>query len=175
MIAGCYDLHLYCDGVDCARGKFHEQQQGEFTGDETGSRARARARRAGWKLFRDGRCLCPGCKAAGVALTPLDPGEPDELHPVTHEDVQRGGLAAFAVHVQTPTEWSSTRRSKVVRRVARMMRDPADQPGVPYPKGSRALGKRLRRTGVTRGRPSKEGRAAVASMVAHATRRKGQP
>lgn len=149
MIAGCYDLHLYCDGVDCARGRYGEQAKSEYSGDETGAAARARARRAGWKLLRDGRCLCPGCKKAGVSV--VDDDETTNLRPVTEEDVQTGGgLASFTVRIE---------------------RDTADQPGVPYPKGARALGKRLRRTGVTRGRPSKEGRAAVASMVAHATRR----
>lgn len=99
MIAGCYDLHLYCDGVECERNRFRERAQGEFTGDDTGAAARARARRAGWKLFRDQRCLCPGCMKAGAKLAPVD-DEPSGLTKVTAADIKRGGLAAYAVHVE---------------------------------------------------------------------------
>lgn len=93
MIAGCYDLHLYCDGVECERNRFRERAQGEFTGDDTGAAARARARRAGWKLFRDQRCLCPGCRKAGAKLAPVD-DEPSGLTKVTAADIKRGGLRA---------------------------------------------------------------------------------
>ncbi len=87
MIAGCYDLHLYCDGVDCTAGDFGYPAEGEFTGDETGSRARARARRRGWKLLRDGSCLCPVCNKAKRPITTDDPPK------------NKRGLAGFAQEV----------------------------------------------------------------------------
>lgn len=69
MIAGCYDLHLYCDAPGCRDGDFERHpKEGEFTGDETGGRARARARARdrGWLLnMKDGTCVCPGCADKG--------------------------------------------------------------------------------------------------------------
>ena len=32
MIAGCYDLHLYCDAPGCAHGQFGEQGNGAWHG-----------------------------------------------------------------------------------------------------------------------------------------------
>ena len=66
-IAACYDMHLYCDVPGCTFGKFRgEQAEGEFTGDEKGSQARRRARKAGWWLSRDlSACACPGCAKLG--------------------------------------------------------------------------------------------------------------
>lgn len=57
-IVGCYDLHLYCSFVNEA----HEY--GEFPhhyANEYGYRCRAQARRHGWRLFKDGRAMCPKC------------------------------------------------------------------------------------------------------------------
>jgi len=73
MIAGCYDLHVYCDGIGCThdRNGYGYRADAEFTGDETGARARARARKAKWRLFPDGRCLCPKCREDGTPLTPI--------------------------------------------------------------------------------------------------------
>jgi len=68
MIAGCYDLHLYCDGVGCVAGEYGFRSEGEFTGDETGARARARARKRGWKLLRSGHALCPSCVKRDAAI-----------------------------------------------------------------------------------------------------------
>lgn len=67
MIVGCYDLHLYCDGVGCNHGRDRERSQFEAT-DELGSKARARARRNGWLLLSDGRCLCRPCRANNTPL-----------------------------------------------------------------------------------------------------------
>lgn len=70
MIVGCYDLHLYCDGLGCKRGDFGERAQLELT-DELGSRARARARRLRWRLFpKTGHALCPHCVKRGARIDP---------------------------------------------------------------------------------------------------------
>lgn len=123
MIAGCYDLHLYCDGVGCTYDRDnYGRADAEFTGDETGAAARSRARRVGWKLLRDGRCLCPRCASAGTPPTPLDDPPTTIRRKVT---AGRGGLAKFAERatpVIAPGEWSSARRARVVRRVSRMMK-----------------------------------------------------
>lgn len=68
MITGCYDLHLYCDGFGCVDGDYGVRADEEFTGDETGSRARARARKRGWKLLRGGHALCPSCVKRGALI-----------------------------------------------------------------------------------------------------------
>lgn len=57
-VIGCYDLHLYCSFEN------PEHEYKEFPhcySDEFGYRCRARARRHGWKLFKDGRAMCPKC------------------------------------------------------------------------------------------------------------------
>lgn len=58
MIAGAYSLHLYCDNEsdDHAYKEFPHEYVDEF-----GSSCRRRARKAGWKLYRDGRAICPKC------------------------------------------------------------------------------------------------------------------
>lgn len=64
MMAGCYVLDLYCD-IEYAHlldGKVNYPLRGgkaQFT-DKRGSRARAKAKRAGWKI---GHCyvICPRC------------------------------------------------------------------------------------------------------------------
>lgn len=71
MIASGYDLHLYCDGPDCRSGEYGFRGEAEFTGDETGSRARARARRAGWRLdWPAGIAYCPPCVKARNFASP---------------------------------------------------------------------------------------------------------
>jgi len=69
MIVGCYTLDLYCDNKPAHQylwisdymsdGKFPVQ----FIG-ERGCDCRQQARKAGWKLMRDGRALCPRCTGA---------------------------------------------------------------------------------------------------------------
>jgi len=53
--AGCYDLTLTCDS-DEHRTK-GETYSRTFN-DEHGSKCRARARKAGWTFWDDGRALC---------------------------------------------------------------------------------------------------------------------
>jgi hypothetical protein len=67
VIVGCYVLDLYCDDPNCPDQRFHTTPS-QFT-DETGSGARAEARRAGWRLnLDDGTALCPKCvKRHGLA------------------------------------------------------------------------------------------------------------
>jgi hypothetical protein len=55
--AGCYDLTLTCDS-DAHRHEPQEMHSRTFT-DEHGSKCRARARKAGWTWWPDGRALCP--------------------------------------------------------------------------------------------------------------------
>jgi hypothetical protein len=64
MLLGCYVLDLYCD-IEYAHlldGKVNYKFAGGYAQytDEHGSRARASARRNGWKI---GRCyvVCPKC------------------------------------------------------------------------------------------------------------------
>lgn len=65
-----YDLN--CDGPNHDRLGFarrtHSDPDGsEYRSDasETVAEARDEARRAGWYISRDGRCLCPECKGKG--------------------------------------------------------------------------------------------------------------
>lgn len=58
-IIGCYSLHLYCSFENAEQHEFGEFPH-EYT-DEFGSRCRAQARLDGWKLFRDGKAMCPKC------------------------------------------------------------------------------------------------------------------
>jgi len=63
MQAGSYTLHLYCDKKpwhEHALGYAMPNPMGEY-GGEIGSSCRARARKAGWMLHRDGRATCPEC------------------------------------------------------------------------------------------------------------------
>lgn len=69
MIVGCYDLHLYCDGVGCTNGKFGQRAEFEYT-HEHGSSARRAARERGWSLKRSGHCLCPKCDLRGARIDP---------------------------------------------------------------------------------------------------------
>lgn len=58
---GTYTLDLYCDH-DNDEHEFQEFPH-EVSGHETGSAARAAARRWGWKLHPDGTATCPKCIA----------------------------------------------------------------------------------------------------------------
>lgn len=64
-VIGCYDLRVTCDNATHERWAIPEA---EFVGDERGSRARQRARHAGWLLGTDGSALCPSCRQQGVRL-----------------------------------------------------------------------------------------------------------
>ena len=74
-IVGGYTLDLYCDYPDdnmSSTQRYYHRQEWTFTHDESGAKARAAARRAGWKLYIDeGRALCPMCVKAGRILPPL--------------------------------------------------------------------------------------------------------
>jgi hypothetical protein len=70
-VVACYDMHLYCDVPGCEHGEYGVRKEAEYTGDERGSQARRRARRAGWWLGRNGACACPKCAKAGHR--PVDP------------------------------------------------------------------------------------------------------
>ncbi len=68
MIAGSYVLHLYCDGPEHERHDYAYRSRvepGHFGRDcETGSAARAQARKCGWRLnLQEGTALCPRCAA----------------------------------------------------------------------------------------------------------------
>jgi hypothetical protein len=78
MIVGGYSLNLLCDcgasSLDRDPAKRiryqtlgHDGNEGEFTG-QTRAECAAKARRAGWMLRTDGRCLSPECKADGRRL-----------------------------------------------------------------------------------------------------------
>jgi hypothetical protein len=67
MIVGGYTLMLYCDN-DIHPNGFVDldstlKAEGEFTfdGPKSYSTVRKMARQAGWKLKKDGSCLCPDC------------------------------------------------------------------------------------------------------------------
>lgn len=72
-IVGCYDLHLYCDGVGCEAGPYGGRAELEVT-DEFGSACRSAARRRRWKLnVREGTAVCPSCVARGATVEgPID-------------------------------------------------------------------------------------------------------
>lgn len=71
MIVGGYDLHLYCDTgnttPDAAKGapivEVHGYLDGGFGAfmDRNESRAKAKARRAGWTFKSGGFVYCPTC------------------------------------------------------------------------------------------------------------------
>jgi len=62
VIVGAYTLHLYCDNTKATSHR-HREFPHEFVA-EFGSRARANARRAGWRINkRDGEAICPKCRA----------------------------------------------------------------------------------------------------------------
>lgn len=84
MIVGGYTLDLYCDN-EMESGTRQERWEhagsedfpgpgrATYTHDECGSKARAAARRAGWKLdLENGRALCPACVKAGLVFTSLN-------------------------------------------------------------------------------------------------------
>lgn len=58
---GVYTLDLYCDH-ESDEHRFREFPQG-IVEYQTGAQARAAARRAGWKLHKDGTATCPKCVA----------------------------------------------------------------------------------------------------------------
>lgn len=71
-VVGCYDLHLYCDGLGCDRGRFKQRAELELT-DELGSACRKRAAKLGWRFLRGGHkglCLCPSCVARKASVDP---------------------------------------------------------------------------------------------------------
>ena len=57
-IIGYYSLHLYCTFENPEHGL--SEFPHEYA-DEYGYRCRAQARRDGWKLFKDGKAMCPKC------------------------------------------------------------------------------------------------------------------
>lgn len=57
-IIGCYHLQLYCS-FENSEHEYSEFPH-EYT-DELGSRCRQEARHDGWKLFKDGKAMCPKC------------------------------------------------------------------------------------------------------------------
>lgn len=57
-LAGCYDLHLYCDHENPDHG--WDEFPHAYT-DEFGSACRAEARRDGWVIHRDNTATCPKC------------------------------------------------------------------------------------------------------------------
>jgi hypothetical protein len=78
VIIGKYTMHLICDcgaySLDSDPAKRiryqtlgHDGNEGVFLGHTHGECA-AKARRAGWVLKPDGRCLSPECKADGRRL-----------------------------------------------------------------------------------------------------------
>lgn len=62
MIAGCFDLLLYCDNVLPGRFAQHRHAQPwQYTG-ETRAECLAQARRDGWIVnYKSGRAICPAC------------------------------------------------------------------------------------------------------------------
>lgn len=83
MIVGGYELELYCD-YPLEEGTRQEQWEhmgseefpgpgrATFTHEESGAKARAYAKKAGWKLdTKNSRALCPACVKAGRVLPPL--------------------------------------------------------------------------------------------------------
>lgn len=84
MIIGGYALDLYCDnemesGTREERWKhmgskeFPGPGQATFVHEESGSKARAAARNAGWKLdLENSRALCPTCVSAGLVFSSLN-------------------------------------------------------------------------------------------------------
>lgn len=70
-IAACYDLQLECDGdgcieENCRRGDY-DLTRANFTGEFCAG-CRRRARKAGWKMFKNGSCLCPSCVKRGAEV-----------------------------------------------------------------------------------------------------------
>lgn len=59
MWAGMYGLDLYCDNED-APDHVYDEFPHQYT-DELGSVCRAKARRAGWVIRKDGTAICPKC------------------------------------------------------------------------------------------------------------------
>jgi hypothetical protein len=61
---GCYLLHLYCDAENCEGAHHGRKYCWEYGENETFTKAKASARRQGWKLSK-GRCddndRCPYC------------------------------------------------------------------------------------------------------------------
>lgn len=75
-ITGCYDLRVTCDATQCVGAQYPggPGRTSEFAGDETGARARARARRSGWKLdIERSVSVCPACAEAGVRTQDVEP------------------------------------------------------------------------------------------------------
>lgn len=61
MMAGCYTLHLYCDNATPGDGVHEFREFPHEYSDEMGTVCRAKARKAGWVIKKDGTCLCPKC------------------------------------------------------------------------------------------------------------------
>ena len=84
MIVGGYALDLYCDNEmesgtrqerfeHTGSDMFPGPGRATYTHDESGSKARAAARRNGWKLdLENGRALCPVCVKAGIVFSTLN-------------------------------------------------------------------------------------------------------
>jgi hypothetical protein len=70
VIVGGYELHLYCDGAGCRNGLYRRHPaNSEYTGSESRAQAWKQARADGWRLMKDGRCLCTRCRAKGAKLS----------------------------------------------------------------------------------------------------------
>jgi len=84
MIVGGFALDLYCDNEmeeGTRQERWEHMGSDEFPGpgratyvhEESGAKARAIARRGGWKLeLQSGRALCPACVKAGCVLPAVD-------------------------------------------------------------------------------------------------------
>lgn len=84
MIVGGYALDLYCDNEmeeGTRQERWEHMGSEEFPGpgratyvhEESGAKARAKARLAGWKLdLLNGRALCPSCVKTGCVLPAVD-------------------------------------------------------------------------------------------------------
>jgi len=81
MIIGGYTLDLYCDQEN-ENHEYNEFPQKYY--HEQGSVCRARARKAGWVLHKDGTATCPKCNPKA---TPVDA----EYHPdlCTLDEIKR--------------------------------------------------------------------------------------
>ncbi len=62
MWAGCYTLDLYCENYDPKNRGVHDWNEfpHQFT-NELGSVCRAKARKEGWIIKKDGTAICPKC------------------------------------------------------------------------------------------------------------------
>lgn len=81
MITKGYTLDLYCDRYTSAVLGCNGHDYGEFPHqffDELGSRCRAAARKAGWKVnYKTGSAICPKCAALGFRPSADGDGDPE--------------------------------------------------------------------------------------------------